>query len=351
VSPRPALDIALGLLLGLIAGMATALARHTLDRTVKTPDALGDLLQVPVLGATQYDQGVRTQPLIVHDNPRAPLAEAFRQLRTNLDYVDLDKSNKLIVITSALPHEGKTVVACNLAIAMAQSGNKVVVVEADLRRPRAAEYLGMENAVGLTSVLTGQVPLSVALQPWRGGLLDFLGAGPLPPNPSELLASSQMVAVLADLRSRYNTVIFDAAPTLPVADAAVLAAQCDGVLFVARYGWARTDQIRAAAETIRRVAAPIFGVVLSMGRAKQGGGYAYQYGYTYKADRSGRRPEARLRLTPPPPVTVPTVAVAQPTTQPWATVPAPRATPRSTDRWPVEPQSLDDLGWRKATDR
>src|SRR5882757_7971718 len=301
VSPKQNTDLALGLVLGLMAGMGAAVARHTMDRSVKSPDTLAELIGAPVLGATQFDPGLKGRPLIVHDQPRAPLAEAFRQLRTNLEYVDLDHTNKLLVITSALPHEGKTTTACNLAIAMAQAGSKVALVEADLRRPKAAEYLGMENAVGLTTVLTGQVSLDVALQPWGGGLLDFLGSGALPPNPSELLASAQMATVLAELNRRYDVVIFDAAPTLPVADAAVLAAHCHGVLFVARHGWVRAEQVKAAAETIRRVSAPIFGVVLSMApRAKRGGGYSYQYGYGYTYQSTGRNPKNQVRMAPPP---------------------------------------------------
>jgi capsular exopolysaccharide synthesis family protein len=300
ISPKRNTDLALGLILGLMAGMAAAVVRHTLDRSVKSPDVLAELVDAPVLGATQYDPGIKGRPLIVHDQPRAPLAEAFRQLRTNLEYVDLDHTNKLIVITSALPHEGKTTTACNLAIAMAQAGNRVALVEADLRRPKAAEYMGMENAVGLTTVLTGQVNLDVALQPWGGGLLDFLGSGALPPNPSELLASAQMASVLAELNRRYDAVIFDAAPTLPVADAAVLAAHCHGVLFVSRHGWVRAEQVKAAAETLRRVSAPIFGVVLSMApRAKRGGGYSYQYGYGYTYQSTGRNPNNAVRMAPP----------------------------------------------------
>jgi tyrosine-protein kinase len=224
----------------------------------------------------------------VHEQPRAPLAEAFRQLRTNLEYVDLDQAHKLTMVTSALPHEGKTTTACNLAIALAQSGKKVILIEADLRRPKAASYLGMENAVGLTTVLTGQVALELAIQPWRGGLMDFLGSGALPPNPSELLASSKTAAVLTSLSARYDAVILDAAPTLPVADAAVLAAHCHAVLLVARHGWVRAEQIVAAAETIRRVGAPVLGVVLSMVPRSKHGSYSYQHAYGYGFTQTNR---------------------------------------------------------------
>jgi capsular exopolysaccharide synthesis family protein len=350
VSPRKKTDMTLGLLLGLLLGMFAAVARHTMDRTVKSSEELGDLVQAPVLAVTQYDPTVRLRPLIVHDQPHSPLAETFRQLRTNLEYVDLDRSNRLIVVTSALPDEGKTVTACNLALALAQAGSRVAIVEADLRRPKAAEYMGVENAVGLTTVLTGQVSLDLALQPWRGGLLDFLGAGALPPNPSEMLASSKMAALLDELRARYNMVIFDATPTLPVADAAVLAAKCDGVVLVARSGRVRTDQVTAAAQTIRRVSAPIFGVVLSMSRASQAGSYEYRYTQNSEYSRSvARRAPDGLRGTAPPPPLGPPAASAVAADPPAVatSVPGPRTYSRAE-------RSVDDilssLGERRPND-
>lgn len=294
ISPRRTLNLILGGLLGLAAGAALAVARHTLDRSIKSPTVLSGLVQAPVLGETPRDPTVRLRPLIVHDQPQAPMAEACRQLRTNLEYTDLDHTNKSIVITSALPDEGKSTTACNLAIAMAQAGNRVALVEADLRRPRAGAYLGLDNTVGLTTVLTGQVDLDQAMQPWGDGMLDFLGSGALPPNPSELLASKQMAVVLEELNRRYNVVLFDAPPTLPVADAAVLAASCHGVLLVAKHGRLRPDQVTAATEAMRRVSAPILGVVMTMmPRSTRRDRYAYSYRYT----RSGSAATAPVPVT------------------------------------------------------
>jgi receptor protein-tyrosine kinase/non-specific protein-tyrosine kinase len=283
VSPRPMRDEALGLVLGLLLGLGMAVARHTLDRSVKSAETLAELVGAPVLGSTIFDRSVRSAPLTVQNQPQGPLAESFRQLRTNLQYVDLDHENKLIMVTSPVPGEGKTTTTCNLAIALAQGGAKVALVGADLRRPRAADYLGVENAVGLTSVLTGQVELDVALQPWGQDGIDFLAAGPTPPNPSELLASRQMDALLHELAARYDVVLLDAPPTLPVADAAVLAAQCDGVLFVTRHGAVNVEQVKAAAENLHRVSAKVLGVVLTMAprprRGRPGYKNQYQYGY------------------------------------------------------------------------
>ncbi|MGQ0464240.1 MAG: polysaccharide biosynthesis tyrosine autokinase [Sporichthyaceae bacterium] len=306
VSPKTTTNLALGLFLGLLAGIAGAVVRHTLDRSVKEPEQLAEIAGAPLLGVTVWDGNVKSRPLIVHASPRAPLAEAYRQLRTNLTYVDLDNQTKVVCVTSALPHEGKTTTACNLAIAMAQAGNRVLLVEADLRRPSAAANLGVENAVGLTTVLTGRVSLDVAIQPWGDGLLDFLGCGEIPPNPSELLASAQMATLLDELKARYDVIILDTAPVLPVADTPALAPLCDGVLLVARNGWVRTDEVAAAAAGIRRVSAPLLGVVLSMApRSKKDGGYGYGYvarrdektgaGSTIPAQRSETAVQAEYR--------------------------------------------------------
>jgi capsular exopolysaccharide synthesis family protein len=278
VSPTPPRDLALGVLLGLMLGVGLAVLRHTLDRSVKSTEALSALVKAPVMGTTTFDSDARTSPLVMYDQPLSPLAESFRQLRTNFQYVDLDHAAKLVVITSSLPGEGKTTTTCNLAIALAQGGARVAIVEADLRRPKAAQYLGLENAVGLTNVLTGQLELGAALQPWADGLFDFLGSGPLPPNPSELLASRQMSDVLEELAARYDVVLLDAPPTLPVADAAVLTAQCHGALFIARHAKVTQDQVNAAAETLHRVSANVLGVILTMApRSKNKGGYYYDY--------------------------------------------------------------------------
>jgi capsular exopolysaccharide synthesis family protein len=297
VTPKPVRDAALGVILGLMLGVALAVARHTLDRSVKSTELLTEIAGAPSLGVTVFDSSVKSKPLVVADNPQSPLAEAFRQLRTNLQYVDLDHSQKLIVVTSALPSEGKTTTTCNLAIALAQSGARVALVDADLRRPRAGTCLGLDNAVGLTSVLTSQVYLYDAMQPWANTRLDFLGSGPLPPNPSEMLASRQMRELLEELATRYDIVLFDAAPTLPVADASVLAAQCHGTLLVARHGKVSTDQVAAAAETLHRVSANVVGTVLTMApRSGRRSSYSYRYSYTARPDYV---PGADLHLSAP----------------------------------------------------
>lgn len=180
------------------------------------------------------------------------------------------------MVTSAIPGEGKTTTLCNLAIVLARAGQRVAVLETDLRRPCAVDYLGLEGAVGLTSVLAGRLGLDEALQPWGSALFDVLASGPIPPNPSELLASRQMTNVLAELNQRYDTVLLDAPPLLPVTDGAILAAACDGALVVVRYGKTKRHQIRAAFAALEAVSARPLGTVLSMAPGSTSSPY-YEY--------------------------------------------------------------------------
>jgi len=280
ISPRPRLNLAAGLLVGLALGVGAALLREALDTTVKGPDELQRQLGLATLGLITYDEEATKRPLIVQASPHSSRAEAFRQLRTNLQFLDVDRPPKSIVLTSALPQEGKSTTTCNLAIALGQAGLKVALVEGDLRRPRLAEYMGMEGAVGLTDVLVGRADLDHVLQPWGDGQLLVLPSGPTPPNPSELLGSQQMQDVLADLESRVDLVLLDAPPVLPVTDGAILATQASGVIVVMCSGKTTREQAQRAVETLRSVDAHIYGIILNMVPAKGPSGYGYgYYGY------------------------------------------------------------------------
>ena len=264
VSPSPAVNFGLGAVLGLIAGYGLALLRHVLDTTVKSTEEVQRLTAAPNLGIIAHDPDVPKHPLTVQEHPRSPRAEAFRKIRTNLQFIDVDRCRKAIVVTSAVPEEGKTTTLCNLAIVLARAGQRVVVVETDLRRPRAVDYFGLEGAVGLTSVLSGRVGLDDALQPWGAALFDVLASGPIPPNPSELLASGQMANVLAELGKRYDMVLLDAPPLLPVTDAAIIGTACDGALLVVRHGRTTRNQVKAAVAALEAVSVRLLGAVLSM---------------------------------------------------------------------------------------
>jgi polysaccharide biosynthesis transport protein len=290
VSPRTKVNLALGLLLGLALGIAVAVFRETLDTTIKRIDDLQRITGAGALGMIAFDSDASKHPLITAIDPASTRSESFRTLRTNLQFVDIDRPPRTVVITSAVAGEGKSTTACNLAITLAQAGIRVVLVESDLRRPKIAEYLGVEGSVGLTSVLIGRAGLDDALQTWGRCGLAVLASGPIPPNPSELLGSGHMVALLRQLQQRFDVVIIDAPPLLPVTDAAVLSRICDGAVLVVRYGKTRREQLERTAQALRTVDARILGTVMNMAPTKGPDAYAYGYGYSYAYKSRTDRP-------------------------------------------------------------
>ena len=292
VSPRPKLNLALGLLVGLAIGVGGAVAKETLDTSVKGTEDLRDRVGLPPMGVVPFDSQAPKQPLVLSVGAGSLRAEAFRQLRTNLQFIDVDRRPRSLVISSALPGEGKSTTACNLAITLAEAGTDVVLVEGDLRRPKVADYMGVEGAVGLTDVLIGKVSLDDALQPWgTTGHLWVLPCGPRPPNPSELLGSGQMGELISELEER-GLVLFDAPPLLPVTDAAVLSARTSGGLLVVRANKTKREQVERAAEAMRSVGAHLYGAVLNMAPAK--GPDAYQYGYGYEYGDSPEQTDGKV---------------------------------------------------------
>jgi capsular exopolysaccharide synthesis family protein len=280
-SPKPKLNLALGLLIGLAVGVGAAVARETLDASVKGPEHAAELTETPVIGAITFDTDATKHPLVMVASPNSPRAEAFRQLRTNLQFVDIEHPLRSVVITSSVSEEGKSTTTCNLAIALAEAGLSVVLVEADLRRPRVADYMGLEGAVGLTSVLLGRVDLDAALQAWGTGGLHVLASGPLPPNPSELLGSAGMQQLLHELEDRADIVLIDAPPLLPVTDAAVLGTITSGVVLLIRSNKTRREQVTRAMAILRGVSATPLGTILNMVPTRGPDAYAYGYGYGY----------------------------------------------------------------------
>jgi len=217
-------------------------------------------------------------------------------LRTNMQYIEVDHDQKVFVVTSSLPEEGKSTTAVNLAVTLALTNQRVALIECDLRRPLIAKRLGLDGAVGTTSVLIGRVTLHEAMQRYGDTGLDVLACGPIPPNPSELLQSKAMETLLAQLRAEYDIVLLDAPPLLPVTDAALLAAQADGALIVVRHGKTSRDQLGHALERLDAVDAKTLGVVFNMVAPRRRGGdvYSYSYDYDYSSrpsepSHSGRR--------------------------------------------------------------
>jgi len=276
--------LVLGLLGGAAVGLGLALARNAMDTSIKSVEQLHNAAGAPNLGTIAYDGKIPKQPLTVHEDPQSPRAEAFRQLRTNLQYVDVDNPRKVIVVTSALPGEGKTTSVCNLAIAMAAAGSAVLVVEADLRRPEMTDLLGLDGSAGLTDILAGRLRSQQVIQPWAGGSFDVLASGPLPPNPSELLASRQMGALLGELRDRYDVVLVDSPPLIPVTDAAAMAPATDGAILVCRFKKTTREQVGRGAAALAAVSVPLLGTVLTMVPRSSSRAYA-RYNAYYPAER------------------------------------------------------------------
>ena len=296
VSPDTRLNLALGLSVGLAIGIGAALLRETLDTTVKGEDDVRQVTDASVLGGIAYDPEAPKRPLIVQVDPQGSRAEAFRQLRTNLQFVDVANHPRSFVVTSSIPGEGKSTTAANLAITMAASGARVCLVEGDLRRPKVAEYLGMEGSVGLTTVLIGQAELGDVLQPWGNGNLHVLPAGQVPPNPSELLGSAAMEDLLRKLETTYDAVIIDAPPLLPVTDAAVLTKLADGAVLVVGSQRINRDQLAKAISNLTAVDGRVLGVILNLLPTKGPDAYSYySYGYASYDGRESSDPEPAAR--------------------------------------------------------
>ncbi|WP_104190436.1 polysaccharide biosynthesis tyrosine autokinase [Cryobacterium sp. Y82] len=267
VSPKKALSIALGVLAGLALGVLCAVLREVLETRIRNESDIARITDVPVLGWIRYERGTLPRPSLT--DPRGKRAESFGTLRTNLQFLDADRAERTFIVTSSIASEGKSSTASNVAIAFANSGSRVLLVDADLRRPRLAEIMGLEGAVGLTDVLMGRAELSEVVQPWGSGGLSVLPAGYVPPNPIDLLGSARMKRLINDFTAGYDIVIFDTPPLLPVSDAAILAHNAGGAILVVAIGRTRRHQLARALSALEKAGAPIFGLVMTMLRTKE----------------------------------------------------------------------------------
>ncbi|AKU26587.1 CpsD/CapB family tyrosine-protein kinase [Anoxybacillus geothermalis] len=217
--------------------------------------------------------------LITFDDPKSPISEQYRTIRTNIQFSFIDEPLQSLMVTSSAPSEGKSTTAANLAVVFAQQGKKTVLIDADLRKPTVHYTFRLNNYTGLTSVLTNAVPLLSALQGTAIENLTVLTAGPIPPNPAELLSSKMMDRLFHELKEIYDLVIFDTPPVLAVTDAQILANKCDGTVLVVASGKTETDAAVKAKELLEAANAKIVGVVLNQRKQREGSGYYY---YQYK---------------------------------------------------------------------
>ena len=299
LSNNAVLYLTLALIGGIVLGTVLALLSSARDRSVKGPDDLKRTLGAPILGTIAEDSTVVDEPLLTSLDIQHPRVEAFRVLRTNLQFIDVDSTSKVVVVTSSVPGEGKSTTVANLAIILAQTGLRVAVVEGDLRRPAIGKYLGVSNDVGLTTVLVGRTSLSAALQPAITPGLEVLASGRRPPNPAELVQTRAMKSLIDSLRSQFDVILIDAPPLLPVTDGALLATLADGVLLVVRHGSTKHQEVHAAVDRLTSVDARLFGVVMNMTPHSSRSAFASGYAYTYEDPQSKkanrRNPGRRAR--------------------------------------------------------
>ncbi|KAA0098800.1 polysaccharide biosynthesis tyrosine autokinase [Mycolicibacterium sp. P1-18] len=294
VVPQTNVNIAIGLALGIALGIGLAVVRDLLDNTVKDRRSLEDITGAGIVGSIPLDKDRRKDPAVSFDGNNSAIAEAFRKLRTNLQFLAVDNPPRMIVVTSSMPNEGKSTTVINIALALAEAEHSVVIVDGDMRRPMLHKYMNLIGQVGFSTVLSGAASLGEVLQktPFPG--LTALTSGATPPNPSELLGSQAAKTILSELRAQFDYVIIDSSPLLAVTDAAVLAAESDGVLIMARFGQTKREQLTQAIGNLHDVGATVLGAVFTMTPLR--GNDAYSYSYRYYGDETSQNPR---RLSQP----------------------------------------------------
>ena len=285
-SPRPLLNILLGILIGLGIGLSIGLVRQLFDLTIKNEDDLGE---IPLLAAIGFDKSAEKFPLVTQISRYAPRTEAFRHLRTKIQYSQDGNATRVIAVTSAVPNEGKTSTSINLAISLSNAGLKTCFVDGDLRRPKASKYLEMNREkLGLSDFLnesqkSGKVSFSDYIYPWGDQGLQVIPAGNSMENPAELLEGPSLEKLVKNLRDNFDFVIIDTPPALPVADAAIIASRTDGVIVIVKAGETRKTQFYGVCDSVQTIGSKVLGAVINMiPESRSYDNYGYRYGYGYR---------------------------------------------------------------------
>lgn len=288
VSPQPVRNMVLAFVLGAMLGVGVAFLVEYLDTSVKDTEDVERVTGYPVLAAVpRFD--TKGEEVHLERDPQAASSEAFRKLRTAIQFLGVDDPVRTVLVTSPFARDGKSTTAVNLAAAFAQGGYRTLLLEADLRRPSFHHVFGVRpDQGGLTGVLIGRTSVEAAVAETNIRNLACLHAGALPPNPVELLASEHAGEVVRGLRERYEMVIVDSTPLLPVADASALAPRCDGVLMVARAGQTHRERLGEAVELLGKVGGRPLGIVLNV-LSPRDARYGYEYYYGYRSAAAGDR--------------------------------------------------------------
>jgi polysaccharide biosynthesis transport protein len=310
VEPKPIRNGAIALALGLVLGVGFAFLREHLDDSIRTKDDVERTTGLPVVGlipAVSAWKNHQAPYLVTAAKPTSPVAEAYRTLRTSVQFLGLDRPIGSLVITSPTKQEGKTTTLTNLAVALAQVGKRVILLDCDLRRPRLHEFFGLSNESGVTSVLLGTDTVAEAMQPVESyPTLALMASGPPPPDPSELLSSEHTRELLDALRSRCDLLLIDSPPVVPVTDPLVLAAVADGTLLVVSANHTTKRALRRAVELLTQVDAPFLGSVLNNVGLERAYAYGAAAGYYDRRGGSkgkepapnGGQPGSRVRTNP-----------------------------------------------------
>ncbi|MBO9625107.1 MAG: polysaccharide biosynthesis tyrosine autokinase [Microbacterium sp.] len=269
-SPNKSKDAALAAVLGLVLGILVAFIATMADTKVRNEAALARVTDLPYLGSITRTKRGTEAGLIVVREPRSHVAEDFRRVQSALAFANVDGQSRRLLITSASPAEGKSTFSANLALTLADLGERTLLIDADLRRPRAGEIFGLDSAVGLTSVVLGSVDLSEAVIPWRESGPNLLLSGEVPPNSASVLTSHAFADVLADASAHHDVVVIDSPPVLTVADTNLVAPLVDGVVIVVDASRTSRPQLAATIRTLEGAGASIIGIVLNKVRLARG---------------------------------------------------------------------------------
>jgi capsular exopolysaccharide synthesis family protein len=300
VSPKKKLNFVLAVLVGLMLGVGIAALQEALDDTITSGEDVERELSLPLLGVVQEIPEVDERSL-VHAGNFSGVAEAFRMIRSNVKFLAVDKAVHTLMVTSTLKGEGKSTTSANLAVALARDGRRVTLVDADLRRPTVHKQFGLANGAGLTSAIAGGMPIAEVSLDAGIENLRIVTAGPIPPNPAELLDSARFARIVEELRTTNDIIVFDAPPVLGVADASVLAGRVDGVALVVASGAVERKAARRAVQMLQQARANLLGVILN--KVSSGIGSYYDYYYYHYAEEShngngsGRHREKRGKVS------------------------------------------------------
>jgi len=278
VEPNIWRNTILAALLGFLLAAVILIIRESLDDTVKTPNEISRKFGLPILGVINHHGSEANSPITISE-PRSPVAEAYRALRTNINYASVDRPLRTILVTSAVPGDGKSTTIINLGVVLAQNGKKVIIADCDLRRPQIHTYFGLANRHGMSTLFSHSAEeLNSVRQTTAVDGLTVVTSGSLPPNPSELMGSQKLQTILGTMKNSADMILIDTPPTLTVTDASALAPSLDGILLVVRPGKTRISALRQTIEQLRQVNARILGVVLN-DVAVSGKSYSYHYNY------------------------------------------------------------------------